>query len=92
MGELARAHIFVSGIVQGVFFRANTQEQAERRGLKGFVKNLPDGRVEIAAEGDKDKIEDLIKWCHKGPPSARVEDVNVEWQIYKGDFKSFRIT
>lgn len=91
MVELVRAHIFVSGIVQGVFFRAHTQDVASQKGLKGFVRNLPDGRVEITAEGEKDRIEELIKWCHKGPPLARVKSVDVEWQVYKGEFKSFRI-
>lgn len=87
----ARAHIIVSGIVQGVFFRANTRDIAGRLGVKGWVKNKHDGTVEIIAEGDREKIERLINWCHKGPPGAIVKDVNVEWEDYKGEFKDFNV-
>jgi acylphosphatase len=87
----ARAHIIVSGIVQGVFFRANTRDTAGMLGVKGWVKNKHDGAVEIAAEGDKEKIERLIGWCRKGPPGAIVKDVAVEWEEYKGEFKDFSV-
>ncbi|MBI3600485.1 MAG: acylphosphatase [Nitrospinae bacterium] len=87
----ARAHIIVSGIVQGVFFRANTRDTAGRLGVKGWVKNKYDGTVEIAAEGDKEKIERLVGWCHKGPQGAIVKDVTVEWEDYKGEFKDFSV-
>ncbi len=88
----ARAHIFVSGRVQGVFFRDHTQRWASSLNLTGWVRNLWDGRVEVLAEGDKKNIEDLIDRLKGGPPLAFVEDVDVSWEEYKGEFKDFRIT
>lgn len=73
------AHIFVRGRVQGVAYRAHTQVEARRRNLCGWVRNLPDGRVEIWAEGERGELEGLITWTHLGPPAARVEDVAVNW-------------
>lgn len=87
----ARAHIIVEGIVQGVFFRANTQRHAQKFGISGWVRNRFDGMVEIIAEGDKEKINSLIIWCHKGPPGAVVRDVNVNWEDYTGEFKDFSV-
>jgi len=86
-----RVHITVSGRVQGVFFRANTQEVAQRLGLSGYVRNLPDGRVEVVAEGDEGALQKLIDWCHQGPPLARVERVEVRWENPTGEFSGFRI-
>ena len=86
-----RAHIFVSGQVQAVFFRADTCRVAESLGLTGFVKNLPDGRVEIVVEGKEQKIKDLIVWAKQGPPAAKVNDINIEWQQCRQEFKDFRI-
>jgi len=75
-----RAKIIVAGCVQGVGFRAFTQKEAHRLGINGFVKNLPDGRVEIVAEADAEKLQDLLAWCHQGPLLARVDSVEVcEW-------------
>jgi len=91
MEEKVRVHIFVSGIVQGVFFRYWTQKVANKLGLKGWVRNLPDGRVEIVAEGKREKIDKLIEWAQKGPPSAKVDDLEVEYQEYKGEFDCFEI-
>jgi len=90
-GMKARAHIFVSGRVQGVFFRDHTQRWASSLRLTGWVRNLRDGRVEALAEGDKEKIEDLIKRLEDGPPMAYVEDLEVNWEEYKGEFSDFRI-
>jgi acylphosphatase len=73
--ELARAHVFVSGDVQGVFFRYETREQARARGLAGWVRNLPDGRVEAVFEGSSDAVNAMVDWCREGPPGARVTDV-----------------
>ena len=70
-------NIVVSGKVQGVFFRASIQKMAEQLGIVGFAKNLPDGRVEIVANGKQSKIEQLVAWCHKGPPMARVKNVTI---------------
>lgn len=91
MAEMVRAHILISGRVQGVFFRSTMKEVADELGLKGWVRNLPDGRVEAVVEGPRDKVEELIRWCHRGPPLARVKEVAVRWQEYKGEFKDFRI-
>lgn len=68
-----------------------TEEEALNRRLTGWVRNLSNGRVEALFEGDKKSIEEMILWCHKGPPAARVTDVSVEWEPYRGDFKDFRI-
>jgi len=87
--EMARAHVFVSGRVQGVFFRANTQAEAQRRGVTGWVRNCFDGRVEAVFEGPKDKVQEMVAWCHKGPPFARVDKVEVLWEEYRGEFASF---
>jgi acylphosphatase len=88
----ARAQIFVSGRVQGVFFRDHTQRWASSLGLTGWVRNVWDGRVEVLAEGEKDKIEDLISRLRQGPPLARVDNLEVNWVDYTGEFKDFRIT
>ncbi len=87
----SRVHITVSGRVQGVFFRANTVDVARRLGLVGFVRNLPDGRVEVVAEGEEEKLRELIAWCHQGPPLARVTGVEVRWETPTGEFADFRI-
>lgn len=85
-----RLHAFVSGKVQGVFYRASTEEQAKRLGLNGWVRNLTDGRVELVAVGDEDKLKQLLDWCYKGPENASVKDIHAVWdntsEIYD-DFK-----
>ena len=86
-----RAHIFVSGRVQGVFFRRNIKNKAEKLGLTGWVKNLADGRVEAVFEGDKDKIEEIIKWTEGGSFLAKVENLEVVWENYENDFQNFKI-
>ena len=88
----ARAHIFVSGRVQGVFFRDHAQRWGASLKLGGWVRNLYDGRVEVVAEGEKEQIEVLIGKLKVGPPMARVENVDVSWEGYTGEFKDFRIT
>jgi len=86
-----RAHLLISGRVQGVGFRASTEEEAQRLGgITGWVKNLQDGRVEAVIQGPKDKVDALVKWCHKGPPTAIVEKVEVTWESTVEDFKDFR--
>jgi acylphosphatase len=87
-----RARILVHGRVQGVFFRDHTQKWASSLGVCGWVKNLVSGQVEILAEGEKDRIEDLIGLVRKGPPLSRVESLEIEWAAYKGNYKDFRIT
>ncbi len=91
MGELVRAYVRIYGIVQGVFFRANTRRVAKRLGLKGYVRNLPDGSVEAVFEGERDKVEKAIEWCRRGPPLARVERVEVKYEEYRGEYDDFYI-
>ncbi len=80
MMKEARAHVFVSGRVQGVFFRHSARVRAEELGLAGWVKNTRDGRVELVAEGPREQVEALVRWCHQGPPGAQVGDVEVSWE------------
>lgn len=91
MSEKARVNIFVAGLVQGVFFRSQTKNKAGELGLFGWVRNLADGRVEILAEGEKDKLEKLIDWAKKGPDSARVDGLEINWQEHNDEFKDFEI-
>jgi acylphosphatase len=74
---MLKVRILVTGRVQGVYFRMFTQNKAKQFGIKGYARNLPDGRVEIIAEADHGSIEQLIKWCHKGPVTARVDHVEM---------------
>ena len=76
--NLRRTRVLVSGHVQGVFFRDSTREKAQELGLAGWVRNLPDGRVEAVFEGDGDRVEEMVSWCKDGPPDARVQDVSSE--------------
>lgn len=78
--DRTRAHVFVSGTVQGVFYRANTREQARKRGVDGWVKNLDDGRVEAVFEGPESAVDSMIEWCHDGSPAASVTDVTVSME------------
>jgi len=87
----ARARIVVSGRVQGVFYRDNTRRWASSKGLKGWVRNLPDGRVEALVEGDQESIQTLIRQMREGPPIARIDNIDVEWEEFKGEFSDFRI-
>ena len=79
MGERVRAHVLVTGQVQGVYYRASTRERANEAGVDGWVKNLDDGRVEAVFEGSESDVEAMVEWCHTGSPRARVEDVEVEY-------------
>ena len=87
---MKRVHVRIYGLVQGVFFRANTKKMAEKLGINGWVRNMPDGSVEAVFEGDDDAIEKMIKWCHHGPAMARVERVYVEYEEPRGE-KEFKI-
>jgi len=79
-----RAHVFVSGRVQGVYYRATTREQAGERGVDGWVRNLDDGRVEAVFEGSAEAVEAMVEWCHEGSSRARVENVDVEYEDPEG--------
>lgn len=81
----------ISGIVQGVFFRAHAQKTATELTLTGWVRNTSDGMVEAVAEGDEKPLEKFISWCRKGPPSARVDSVAVEWEDATNEFTGFNI-
>ena len=80
MSERIRAHVCISGRVQGVFYRATTREEARDRGIEGWVQNLSDGRVEAVFEGPEPVVESMIEWCHEGSPAANVTDVDVTWE------------
>lgn len=82
--EKIRAHVFISGIVQGVGYRYSTFNQAKSIGLDGWVRNLNDGRVEAVFEGNKADVEAMIRWCEKGSPAAVVKDVAVEYESLEG--------
>lgn len=89
---MSRIHLTISGRVQGVFFRASAREAAARLGLTGWVRNLPDGRVETVAEGPKEKLQQFHQWCQYGPPGARVNGVECRWESAKGEFRAFTIS
>ncbi len=89
--EKVRAHVFIEGRVQGVFFRANTREEANLLGLTGWVKNCWDGRVEAVFEGERETVEKVISWCKKGPPGALVKNVEINWEQATGEYDTFSI-
>ncbi|NJM62620.1 MAG: acylphosphatase [Oscillatoriales cyanobacterium RU_3_3] len=80
-----RVRVFISGLVQGVGYRYSTRERAKNLGLTGWVRNLPDGRVEAVFEGDKTTVESVIDWCRRGPMGAEVSDVTWEYEEPQGD-------
>ncbi len=89
--EQQQFHAIVHGIVQGVNFRYATRQEAQRLGVVGWVRNLPDGTVEVLAEGKRAALESLLSFLHKGPPAARVTRVDVEWGSASGTFTRFEI-
>ena len=84
-------HVVISGRVQGVWFRANTKQKAEQLGVTGWVKNTADGKVEALFEGDKKHIQEMIDWCHQGPPSAQIDHVEITEQSASNGFDGFSI-
>lgn len=86
-----RAHLLISGRVQGVAFRYYAQDIAQGLKLKGWVRNCWDGKVEVVMEGEKERVKELIDWCFRGPRSAIVEKVELSWEKYTGEFNSFSI-
>jgi acylphosphatase len=84
-----RVHVFVSGRVQGVFFRQSTQRKAQSLSIKGWVRNLHDGRVEAVFEGEEPAVKTLIDYCRHGPSVARVDDIEVTNENYIGEFSDF---
>lgn len=86
-----RAHIFIEGRVQGVFYRVWARDTARKLGLTGWVRNLADGRVEAVIEGEKDKVNQLIELIKEGPRLANVEHMDVSWEQASGEFEDFEI-
>jgi len=89
--DLAQLRILVHGRVQGVFFRHAAAEEARELGLRGWVKNLANGDVEIVAEGPRRELKIMVAWANQGPRLARVTDVEEEWSEYRGEEGSFTI-
>ncbi len=86
-----RAHVVVSGRVQGVYFRGKTREKARKYGVTGWIRNLPDGSVEAVFEGEKDQVGKVIEFVKHGPSYAKVTDLKIQWQDYKDEFPDFSI-
>lgn len=86
-----RAHVYVTGRVQGVYFRQNTRHQAQMRSVKGWVRNLSDGRVEAVFEGEEDPVKAMVDFCGRGPAGSAVTDVAVIWEPFANEFLSFAI-
>jgi acylphosphatase len=84
-GSTVRARARVSGRVQGVFFRAETQSRARSLGLAGWVRNAPDGSVEAVLEGPVERVRSMLDWCRRGPRHAEVKDVSVDWEDPQGE-------
>ncbi len=89
--DKTRAHLWISGRVQGVCFRAYTSDEARKLGLDGWVCNLYDGRVEALFEGDRDRVDMAVAWCRHGPAHARVDNVELKWETPQGDLEDFSI-
>lgn len=92
MEEKVRAHVVISGIVQGVFFRVETQQAAQKYGVNGWVRNRRDGTVEAVIEGERSRVESMLDWCRTGPPRAVVDNVAVEWEEHTGEMADFRVS
>lgn len=90
MGNIRR-RLIIQGRVQGVWFRDSTRQEARSAGVTGWVKNRRDGGVEVVAEGPEDSVRRLIQWCHHGPPSARVSNVEEIEEEWTGEFSSFDV-
>ena len=88
----SRVHLVITGRVQGVAFRYSTMRKAEKLGVTGWVRNLPDGRVEAVAEGPRETLERFVAWCGKGPSWGRVDGVEATWHPASGEFAAFRVT
>jgi acylphosphatase len=89
--DKVRAHIIVSGMVQGVFFRYTMKQVASRYNACGWVKNLPEGQVEAVLEGNPSDVKEIIEWARQGPSGAVVKDIEVKWENYSGEFRDFSI-
>jgi len=90
-GPMEQVHLIIHGMVQGVFFRANTRRVGESLGLSGVAINRPDGTVEAVAEGPRASLEEFVSWCRRGPEMARVDSVEVTWGEATGRYRGFHI-
>jgi acylphosphatase len=88
---MKRVHLIVRGRITGVFFRVAAQREAKRLGITGWVKNRTDGKVELLAEGEEEGIREMVLWAQHGTSAARVDDVDVRWRGYTGEFSEFQI-
>ena len=86
-----RVHLFVSGKVQGVYFRQSMKETADKNNVVGWVRNLPDQRVEAVLEGEESCVDAVVDWSHFGPGGAVVQDLEITDESYKGEFSKFEI-
>ncbi len=86
-----KIHLLISGKVQGVFYRANAKKKAEELGLKGWARNTPDNKVEIVAEGEENKLREMMEWCYNGSSEAVVDDVKIKWMEREKKFDKFEI-
>lgn len=87
----ARAHAYISGRVQGVFFRNSVAYLAESLDVAGWVRNLHDGRVEALLEGEKANVEKIVEFCRRGPPGAHVHELEIHWEEWQGEYTNFKI-
>ncbi len=88
---LKQIHLVVRGRVQGVFFRATALREARQHGLNGWVRNHPDGSVEMVVEGEEGNVKDFLSWAQTGPTTARVDDVQVRWHSHSAEYSKFTI-
>ena len=92
MSDNVRAHVIISGRVQGVFFRMETKRTADAAGVSGWVRNLADGTVEAVFEGARGDVDTVLEWCHQGPSAALVKSVALDWQFFSAEFDRFTVT
>ena len=92
MKKNVRAHVKISGKVQGVCYRMETRHTAEVFGVTGWVRNKADGSVESVFEGDEESVNSILEWCRQGPSNALVRNVDIQWEDYVGEFRRFEIT
>lgn len=86
-----RVHLYISGIVQGISYRSYTRVKASQMNVTGWVRNLPDGRVEAVFEGETENVKAMVDWCRTGPPAARVKQVEVNDEPHTGQYRFFEI-
>jgi len=91
MADNVRAHVIITGRVQGVGFRYDTQGAAQRIGVYGWVRNRRDGSVEGVFEGEKERVNRMLDWCRQGSALARVDQVGIEWEPFNGEYTAFNI-